>query len=211
MNFIWCLDQNSHEHRPTNPRKGGDLNGCGCLLQVINASGSAQILRNNLAGTVKLDDLTASLKWSKIGNIHIHLVQVNVQEPDFHSFRFDGSKVIITCIIKTCAASDLSGDQNSCCALHKPTSHEGISPATYPRSYSQECKNPLQRIENSDLQQRGLRSRLDQLVVSVRRYDFIQHSSADNTYCVDRYRWRNKSTWMYVYTYCVWNVSWGEG
>ncbi|OWM85855.1 hypothetical protein CDL15_Pgr012105 [Punica granatum] len=53
----------------------GEVISVACISLVIHASGSAQILRNNLAGTIKLDELSASLKWSKIGNLHIHLVQ----------------------------------------------------------------------------------------------------------------------------------------
>lgn len=46
------------------------------LMQQIHASCSPEILRNKLAGIVKLNDFTASLKWSKIGNLHMRLVQV---------------------------------------------------------------------------------------------------------------------------------------
>lgn len=47
------------------------------LLQEIHASCSPHILINKLAGTVKLDHVIAYLKWSKIGNLHMHLVQVH--------------------------------------------------------------------------------------------------------------------------------------
>lgn len=45
-------------------------------LQVISGMGSVQILGNNLASHLKMDDLTISLKWSKIGNLHMFLIQV---------------------------------------------------------------------------------------------------------------------------------------
>lgn len=48
------------------------------LVQVIRASGSVKIMRNNLAGSVKLDDFSMSLKWSKIGNLHMYLIQVKL-------------------------------------------------------------------------------------------------------------------------------------
>ncbi|RVW13344.1 putative BPI/LBP family protein [Vitis vinifera] len=42
---------------------------------VIHASGSVKIAGNNLAGSVKLNDFTMSLKWSKIGNLRMFLIQ----------------------------------------------------------------------------------------------------------------------------------------
>lgn len=46
------------------------------LMQVISASCSAEIHGNNLAGSIRLVNFTSSLKWSNIGNLHMHLVQV---------------------------------------------------------------------------------------------------------------------------------------
>lgn len=46
-----------------------------CISMQIHASCSPQILRNKLAGIVKLNDFTTSLKWSKIGTLHMPLVQ----------------------------------------------------------------------------------------------------------------------------------------
>uniref|UniRef100_A0A5B7C379 BPI/LBP family protein n=1 Tax=Davidia involucrata TaxID=16924 RepID=A0A5B7C379_DAVIN len=46
-----------------------------CISLVIHASGSVKISRNNLVGSVKLDDFNMSLKWSKIGNLHMYLIQ----------------------------------------------------------------------------------------------------------------------------------------
>ncbi|BBH02055.1 lipid-binding serum glycoprotein family protein, partial [Prunus dulcis] len=46
-----------------------------CISLEIHASCSPDILINKLAGTVKLNHVTAYLKWSKIGNLHMHLVQ----------------------------------------------------------------------------------------------------------------------------------------
>ncbi|GLT83609.1 hypothetical protein SLE2022_018870 [Rubroshorea leprosula] len=46
-----------------------------CISLVINASGSAEISGSNLAGSIRLVDFTASLKWSNIGPLHLHLIQ----------------------------------------------------------------------------------------------------------------------------------------
>ncbi|XP_038703636.1 putative BPI/LBP family protein At1g04970 [Tripterygium wilfordii] len=46
-----------------------------CISLVIRGSGSVRIAGNNLAGSVKLDDFTMSLKWSKVGNLHMFLIQ----------------------------------------------------------------------------------------------------------------------------------------
>ncbi|XP_022716829.1 uncharacterized protein LOC111275641 isoform X3 [Durio zibethinus] len=45
-------------------------------FHVMSASCSAKIYRNNLAGSIRLLNFTASLKWSNIGNLHMHLVQI---------------------------------------------------------------------------------------------------------------------------------------
>lgn len=47
------------------------------LLQSISASISAEISRNGLTGSIKLDDFTMSLKWSKIGYLHMLLIEVS--------------------------------------------------------------------------------------------------------------------------------------
>ena len=46
--------------------------------QEISTSSCAEILRNNLAGSVKLKDFSMYLKWSEIGDLQIHLLQVGV-------------------------------------------------------------------------------------------------------------------------------------
>lgn len=46
------------------------------FLQDISASGFVEVSGNNLAGEAGLDDFTLSLKWSKVGNFHMYLVQV---------------------------------------------------------------------------------------------------------------------------------------
>ncbi|XP_059452056.1 putative BPI/LBP family protein At1g04970 [Corylus avellana] len=46
-----------------------------CISLVIRASGLVKIAGNNLAGSVKLNDFTMSLKWSNIGNLRLYLIQ----------------------------------------------------------------------------------------------------------------------------------------
>ncbi|XP_043691556.1 putative BPI/LBP family protein At1g04970 [Telopea speciosissima] len=46
-----------------------------CISLVVSASGSVDISGNYLVGYVGLVDFTMSLKWSKIGNFHMYLIQ----------------------------------------------------------------------------------------------------------------------------------------
>ncbi|XVE50745.1 hypothetical protein DITRI_Ditri01bG0187900 [Diplodiscus trichospermus] len=54
----------------------GEVVPVACISLVISASCTAKIYRNNLAGSIRLINFTASLKWSTIGSLHMHLVQV---------------------------------------------------------------------------------------------------------------------------------------
>ncbi|KAL6999996.1 hypothetical protein U1Q18_001146 [Sarracenia purpurea var. burkii] len=46
-----------------------------CISLVFHGSGSVKIIKNNLAGSVKLDDFSMLLKWSDIGNLRMFLIQ----------------------------------------------------------------------------------------------------------------------------------------
>ncbi|XP_010270100.1 PREDICTED: putative BPI/LBP family protein At1g04970 isoform X1 [Nelumbo nucifera] len=46
-----------------------------CISVVVRTSVSLEIIGNNLAGNVGLNDFSLSLKWSKIGNFHMYLIQ----------------------------------------------------------------------------------------------------------------------------------------
>lgn len=47
------------------------------LMQVISASCSAEIHnKNNLAASIRLVNFTASLKWTNIGDLDVHRVEV---------------------------------------------------------------------------------------------------------------------------------------
>ncbi|XP_051133888.1 putative BPI/LBP family protein At1g04970 [Andrographis paniculata] len=49
-----------------------------CISTVISSSTSAEISRNAVVGVAKLNSFTMSLKWSKIGSLHMHLIQTLV-------------------------------------------------------------------------------------------------------------------------------------
>ncbi|GMH05774.1 hypothetical protein Nepgr_007614 [Nepenthes gracilis] len=46
-----------------------------CISLVITASGFVEISGNNLTGSIKLDGITSSLKWSKIGDLPLNQIQ----------------------------------------------------------------------------------------------------------------------------------------
>ncbi|KAD3066576.1 hypothetical protein R6Q59_019190 [Mikania micrantha] len=46
-----------------------------CISLVITGMSTVQITENNLSAHLKMDDLTMSLKWSKIGPLHMFLIQ----------------------------------------------------------------------------------------------------------------------------------------
>ncbi|KAL6143972.1 hypothetical protein ACLB2K_054667 [Fragaria x ananassa] len=46
-----------------------------CISLVIRGSSSVKISGNNLAGNMKVDDFSMSLKWSNIGNLRMYLIQ----------------------------------------------------------------------------------------------------------------------------------------
>ncbi|KAB1208762.1 hypothetical protein CJ030_MR6G024798 [Morella rubra] len=55
--------------------EAGEVTPVACISLVIRASGSVKITGNNLAGSMKLNDFTMSLKWSNIGNLRLYLIQ----------------------------------------------------------------------------------------------------------------------------------------
>ncbi|PIN10071.1 BPI/LBP/CETP family protein [Handroanthus impetiginosus] len=87
-----------------------------CISTVISTSLSAEISGNALTGSVKLNDLTVSLKWSKIGDLHMHLIQtvlsttlrtlvlpyINLKLsrgfhiPDFHGYELQDAQILCT-------------------------------------------------------------------------------------------------------------------
>ncbi|CAO2812804.1 unnamed protein product [Amaranthus hypochondriacus] len=54
---------------------GGQVIPVACIFLEIQASGSVELRGNNLGGKVKLGDFKMTLKWSKIGNLKMFLIQ----------------------------------------------------------------------------------------------------------------------------------------
>ncbi|XP_020114957.1 putative BPI/LBP family protein At1g04970 isoform X2 [Ananas comosus] len=46
-----------------------------CISMEVTISGFVEILGNNLAGKATMDDFSLTLKWSKVGNFHMSLIQ----------------------------------------------------------------------------------------------------------------------------------------
>ncbi|KAI3911682.1 hypothetical protein MKW92_029239 [Papaver armeniacum] len=46
-----------------------------CISVIVKASGYAKIAENNLGGHIDMEDFDLSLKWSKIGNFRMHLIE----------------------------------------------------------------------------------------------------------------------------------------
>lgn len=87
-----------------------------CISLVIRATGSVKVSGNNLAGSVKLNDFTMSLKWSKIGNLRMFLIQPvmwtiietvflpyanarlgkGFQLPIIHGFTLEGAEILLS-------------------------------------------------------------------------------------------------------------------
>ncbi|XP_077211135.1 lipid-binding serum glycoprotein family protein isoform X2 [Tasmannia lanceolata] len=56
--------------------EGNEIIPVACISVVTRASGFLEISGNNLAGQARLNDFTLKLKWSKIGNFHMYLIEV---------------------------------------------------------------------------------------------------------------------------------------
>ncbi|CAI9784121.1 unnamed protein product [Fraxinus pennsylvanica] len=84
-----------------------------CISMSISSSIFAEISENSLTGSVKLNDFTMSLKWSEIGDLHVHLVKtvmstmlktvivpyINLQLwkgfplPSFHGYKLQNAQI----------------------------------------------------------------------------------------------------------------------
>ncbi|KAI3969678.1 hypothetical protein MKX01_020239 [Papaver californicum] len=53
----------------------GEIIPVACISVIVKASGYAKIAENNLGGHIDMEDFDLSLKWSKIGNIRMHLIE----------------------------------------------------------------------------------------------------------------------------------------
>ncbi|KAD5507602.1 hypothetical protein R6Q59_031605 [Mikania micrantha] len=92
----------------------GEVIQVACISMVVEASGFAGISSSILAGNISLSKLTMSLKWSKIGTLHMNLLQslmstviktvivpvVNLRLrigyplPDFHGYGLQNASII---------------------------------------------------------------------------------------------------------------------
>ncbi|KAL6999199.1 hypothetical protein U1Q18_000359 [Sarracenia purpurea var. burkii] len=57
----------------------GEVIPVACVSLVVSLSGYPEISRNNLTGNVKLKNFTMFLKWSKVGNLHMNLLEPVIQ------------------------------------------------------------------------------------------------------------------------------------
>ncbi|KAK4355209.1 hypothetical protein RND71_024180 [Anisodus tanguticus] len=53
----------------------GEVTPVACFSTAVSGSASPWISNNNLGGSIGLDEFSLSLKWSKIGNLHVNLVR----------------------------------------------------------------------------------------------------------------------------------------
>lgn len=58
-----------------NVLEAGEVIPVACISLEIEGSGSVKIVGNNLAGSIKLNNFATSLKWSRIGNLRMRLIQ----------------------------------------------------------------------------------------------------------------------------------------
>ncbi|KAG9159829.1 hypothetical protein Leryth_007830 [Lithospermum erythrorhizon] len=94
----------------------GEVIQVACLSMVVSASASAEVSGDILYGSVKLRDFTMDLNWSKIGSLHMFLIQpvmstmlrtvvvpyVNsklgkgIVLPTFHGYKLENAEIIYT-------------------------------------------------------------------------------------------------------------------
>ncbi|GAB2230002.1 hypothetical protein Droror1_Dr00014258 [Drosera rotundifolia] len=53
----------------------GEATSVACIWLVITASGSVEMSGNNLTGSIKLDNISLSSKWSSVGDLPLHLIE----------------------------------------------------------------------------------------------------------------------------------------
>lgn len=76
VQILWQnIDATIYADLVVNVLEGDETIPVACISLVIAGTGSVEVIGNNLAGHLKLDDFTMSLKWSKIGTLHMFLIQ----------------------------------------------------------------------------------------------------------------------------------------
>lgn len=103
---------------------------------------------NNLGGSVKLEDFSMSLKWSNIGNLHLHLLQVNAQ----CQVLIYGKKISFRLHLLYLVANSVDGYTNGVCAICKWPSRKRLPFAHNPRIHTWEGWNHLLKLWNHSLQ-----------------------------------------------------------
>ncbi|CAH9083618.1 unnamed protein product [Cuscuta europaea] len=95
----------------------GEVVPVACISVEINGWASAEVSNGSLGGSVRLDYLTMSLKWSNIGNLHLSLVQMLISSllrtlvvplvnlrllelgyhlPSFHGYELQDAEIFFT-------------------------------------------------------------------------------------------------------------------
>ncbi|XP_009591353.1 putative BPI/LBP family protein At1g04970 isoform X1 [Nicotiana tomentosiformis] len=70
------IDVTVHADVVINVLNSGEVTPVACFSTAVSGSASAWFTNNNLAGSIGLDEFFLSLKWSRIGNLHVNLVRV---------------------------------------------------------------------------------------------------------------------------------------
>ncbi|XP_055823664.1 putative BPI/LBP family protein At1g04970 [Solanum dulcamara] len=70
------IDLTVHADIIINVLNSGEVTPVACFSTAVSGSAYPWISNNNLGGSIGLDELSLSLKWSKIGNLHVNLVRV---------------------------------------------------------------------------------------------------------------------------------------
>ncbi|PNX79014.1 LBP/BPI/CETP family, carboxy-terminal domain protein, partial [Trifolium pratense] len=88
--------------------EGGEVIPVACISVDVSASCGVEILGNNIAGRLTLQNFSAYLKWSKIGKLHIHLIQVMAANYDGNSLSANRGKAPYIYPTQTRAVGSLS-------------------------------------------------------------------------------------------------------
>ncbi|KAK4341879.1 hypothetical protein RND71_037695 [Anisodus tanguticus] len=70
------IDLTVHADVVLNVLNSGGVTPVACFSTAVSGSASPWISNNNLGGSIGLDEFSLSLKWSKIGKLHVNLVRV---------------------------------------------------------------------------------------------------------------------------------------
>lgn len=122
------------------------------FTQVIRGAGLAKISGNNLTGIAELDDFTMSLKWSNIGKLRLHLIQVLLVlqyslQSKFIRFCFQWLK----CSYAACTAFYLDSSSNCFLAVCECNPRNRIPFTDHSRVRPTKCWTNLPKLKNYSL------------------------------------------------------------